>query len=132
MEPHHAQEYLMKTNKVVIILGVYIFAMGIIAFIRTSSFTPLFFNGCIAAVTVWLGWLNGQGMRSVQSATQWWLTIIALLLGYLTFGPISAHPNPNIGSALIFGSMALFALLALILVIRSKPSFSGRRRLNRL
>lgn len=122
----------MKINKVLIILGVYIFAMGVIGFVRTSSFTPLFFNGSIGAVTVWLGWLNGQGIRSARNAAQWWLTVIAIGLGYLTFGGISAHPSPNLGSALIFGSMAVLTLLALVLLIKSKPSFYRRRRLNRL
>lgn len=120
----------MITNKVLIVLGLYIFAMGAIGFVQTGSFTPLLLNGTIAAVTVWLGWLNGQGMRSVHNATVGWLILVALLLGYLTFGRIVAHGDPNLGSTLILGSKTLFTVLALVLVIRSGTAF-GQRRLNR-
>ncbi|UCD63918.1 MAG: hypothetical protein JSW34_00390 [Candidatus Zixiibacteriota bacterium] len=114
----------MKTGTAIIILGTYMFAMGIVGLARTSSFTPLFISGGIAAVTIWLGWLFGQGMRSVRGVTLWWLALNAAILGYMAFEQVPAHGEPRPGSVLIFGSMAALSAITFFLVILS----SSRRR----
>ncbi len=108
----------MKTSLMVIILGVYFFAMGMLGLARTHSFTPLYLSGAIAAVTIWLGWLLGKNMRTVRNLTLAWLSIVTLAMGYMTVGEVPAHANPTIGSSLIFGSMGLFSLVVLLLVRR--------------
>lgn len=119
----------MKTGIIVIVLGVYIFAMGMLGLARTSSFTPLFISGSIAAVTIWLGWLLSTGIRSARSFALGWLAVLVAALVYMTFGRIPAHADPNLGSIAIFGSMALFSLAALVIVFRSRPGrwSNGRR-----
>ncbi|UCE23190.1 MAG: hypothetical protein JSU74_07735 [Candidatus Zixiibacteriota bacterium] len=109
----------MKIGLVVISLGAYFFIMGILGLARTDSFTPLYINGAVSAVTIWLGWLLGKNMRVVRNVTLAWLSVITLAMGYMTFGEVSAHSNPTIGSSLIFGSMGLFSLIVILLVRRA-------------
>ena len=116
----------MKANIAVIILGIYIFAIGFWGLARTGSSAPLYINGAIAAVTVWLGWLLGTGMKSARNVTLTWLSINVVLLGYMTFDEISFNNDRDSGSGFMLGSMAAFALLTLYLVLRSGP----RRRIS--
>ena len=96
-----------------------------------SSLTPVFIAGGIAAVTIWLGWLFGQGMRPVRNVAMWWLGIVTVAAGYLTFRRLSVLGEPSLVSILVCGSMALFTLLALVLVYKSAPRTRGRRMARR-
>lgn len=129
--PNPTQEDNLKTGTVIIVLGIYIFVMGVVGMMRMSSLTPVFIAGGIAAVTIWLGWLFGQGMRPVRSVTMWWLGIVTVAAGYLTFGRLSADGELNAVSISIYGSLALFTLLALVLVYKSAPKTRGRRMVRR-
>jgi hypothetical protein len=117
----------LKVHLVVIVLGIYIFAMGMVGMARTGAFTPLYISGAIAAVTVWVGWLLGKGLRPVRNFALTWLTIITAALAYMSFGRTPAHGDPDATSTLIFGSMALFTLIALVLVWRVDPRRGPRR-----
>lgn len=117
----------MRTNLIVIILGIYIFAMGVLGMARTGSFTPLYVSGAIAAVTVWIGWLMGKGMRPVRNFALTWLTINTVVLAYMSLGQVPAHGDPDTGSIIMFGSMALFALVTLVIVWRVDPRRRSRR-----
>jgi hypothetical protein len=110
----------VRVSWIVIILGVYIFATGMVGLGRTGSFTPLYISGALAAVTIWLGWLLSKGIRSARGAAMTWLILNTILLGYMAVGRLPTHPQESPGSALIFGSMALFALVTLLLVWRSQ------------
>ncbi len=119
----------MKTGIIVIVLGVYIFAMGMFGMARTSSLTPVIISGAIAAVTIWLGWLLSTGIRSARSFALGWLTLLVAVMGYMTFGSILTHADPNPWSMAIFGSMALFSLVTLVFVTKSRPNrWSGNNR----
>lgn len=106
---------------IVIFYGTYVFAIGLVGLARAGSFTPLFVNGAIAAVTIWLGWLLGKGLRSVRGATIAWLVVNTAGLAYMAFEQIGAHAKSDTGSVFIFGSMALFALVSLLFVWRADP-----------
>ncbi len=100
----------MKIDRIVILLGIYVFAMGVWGMARSGSLTPVLISGGIAAVTVWLGWMMGRGIRSARLVTIAWLILVGTVLVLATFGGIANHPTPGTISMFIFGSMALFAV----------------------
>jgi hypothetical protein len=108
----------LKLHYWIIALGVYMLAMGVLGYIRTGSPTALFINGGIAVATIVLGYLNGGGNPLLWKITLGWVGLNTILLGYMTVKRIAAHAETRAGSELIFGSMALFALIVLILMIR--------------
>ena len=111
----------MKIDRVVIVLGAYIFAMGVWGMTRSGALTPVLISGGIAAITVWLGWMIGRGIRSARMVTIGWLVVVATVLLLATFGGIANHPAPGTISMFIFGSMALFTVGTLVLIVRTPP-----------
>ena len=111
----------MVTHYWVIALGGYMFLMGVIGYIRTGSPTAIFITGGIALVTVVLGMLWGKNPTSVLGTiTLAWTAIITVLMAYMTFKRISAHAETAAGSEFIFGSMAVFALIVTIVILRQR------------
>jgi len=107
----------MKKEYAVVLLGVYMLAMGAIGFIRTGSLTPVSITGSIAVITIALGCLIRHGSRSLMIFTAIWLTLNVLMNTYMTIGQVVAHAESRAGSGWIFGSMALFSLVALIILL---------------
>lgn len=112
----------MKPSVLVMALGGFMILMGIIGYIRTGSPTAIFINGGIAAVTILLGYFMGKGNPMLANITLGWTAIVTIMLGFMTFKRINAamHGTAREGSEYIFGSMALFALIVLIVLIRSR------------
>ena len=92
-------------------------AMGAVGYIRTGSMTPVLITGSIALITILLGLLIRHGSRSLISITVIWLIVNVLLNTYMTIGRVAAHAESRAGSGWIFGSMALFSLVALIILL---------------
>ena len=107
----------MKTHYVIMALGVYMLAMGIIGYVRTGSPTALYINGGFALTTIVLGYLNGGGNTLLYKVTLGWTALMTVMLSYLTVKRIAAHSQTRAGSEFIFGSMALFALIVTIVMI---------------
>lgn len=113
----------MQINYWVMALGGYMIIMGILGFIRTGSPTALYINGGIALVTVLIGYFWGRNLGGVLGPVAiGWVALNSVLLGYMTFKRIAAHAETRAGSEFIFGSMAVFAVIVLILLIRHRFS----------
>ena len=114
----------MKLHYWVIALGAYMMLMGIVGYVRTGSPTALYINGGIALATIILGYLWGKNLSgSMGTVVLVWVALNTVMLGYMTFKRIAAHAETRAGSELIFGSMAVFAMIVLIQLIRHR--FSG-------
>ena len=114
----------MKLHYWVIALGVYMLLMGIVGYVRTGSPTALYINGGIALATIILGYLWGKNLAGLMGTVVLvWVALNTVMLGYMTFKRIAAHAETRAGSELIFGSMAVFAMIVLIQLIRHR--FSG-------
>lgn len=114
----------MKLHYWVIALGAYMLLMGIVGYVRTGSPTALYINGGIALATIVLGYLWGKNLASsMGTVVLVWVALNTVMLGYMTFKRIAAHAETRAGSELIFGSMAVFAMIVLIQLIRHR--FSG-------
>lgn len=98
-------------------LGAYMLAMGIVGYVRTGSPTALCINGGFALTTIALGYFNGGGSALLYKITLGWTVLMTLMLSYLTIKRVAAHSQTRAGSELIFGSMALFALIVTIVMI---------------
>ena len=101
-------------------LALYVFLIGFVGYFRTGSTVPILITGVIAAITALLAFLLYQKMNGAKVVTSLWLAASVCLYGYMTFFRIAAHANPQSGQPIIFGSMALFALLALVVLLGSK------------
>lgn len=110
----------MQIHFLIIALGAYMLAMGLLGYIRTGSPTALYVNGGFAIVTMILGYLTRNGNPTTYLVTMVWTSLITLMLGYLTFKRIAAHSQARKGSQYIFGSMALFALIVTIIMIAQR------------
>jgi hypothetical protein len=117
----------MKPSVLVMALGGFMILMGIVGYIRTGSPTAIFINGGIALVTVLLGYFMGRGNPMLANVTLGWVGLVTVILSFMTVKRINAamHGTAREGSEYIFGSMALFALIVLIVLIRSRMNASG-------
>lgn len=106
----------MKIHYIIMALGAYMLAMGIIGYVRTGSPTALYINGSFALTTLILGYFNGGGNPLLFKITLGWVALNAVMLSYLTVKRIAAHSQTRAGSELIFGSMALFAIIVAIMM----------------
>lgn len=114
----------MKVYLVVILLGIYIFAVAALGMVRLGSLTPLYIGGAISAITIWIGWLMGKGLRSVRNVALGWLVLTTIALTYFTTNYIQGHTDSDNTVMLMFGSKAVFAFITLMIVWK----FSPRRR----
>jgi len=110
---------LMKVYYWVIALGIYMIAMGIVGYIRTGSPTALYVNNSFALMTLVFGFIALRGSLLFGKISLGWTGFLVLLMGYMTFKRVAAHANTKPGSELIFGSMALVALIVFILLMRN-------------
>jgi hypothetical protein len=111
------EDFFLKIHYVIMALGAYMLAMGILGYIRTGSPTALYVNGSFAVITLVLGYLNGGGNPLLFKITLGWVALNTVILSYLTIKRIAAHAQARAGSELIFGSMALFALIVTVLMV---------------
>ena len=109
----------MKVYYWVIALGIYMIAMGIVGYIRTGSPTALYVNNSFALMTLVFGFIALRGSLLFGKISLGWTGFLVLLMGYMTFKRVAAHANTKPGSELIFGSMALVALIVFILLMRN-------------
>lgn len=107
----------MKIHFLIMALGAFMLTMGILGYVRTGSPTALYVNGSFALVTIALGYFNGGGNELLFKITLGWVALLTVMLSYLTIKRIAAHAQARAGSELIFGSMALFALIVTIIMI---------------
>lgn len=111
----------MKLHYWVIALGAYMLLMGIIGYVRTSSPTAIFINGSFALATILLGYFWGRNpSATLGTIILVWTAIITVMMAYMTFKRIAAHAQARAGSEFIFGSMAIFALIVTIVLVRSR------------
>ena len=113
----------MKAYVWIIILGVYILAMGITGYVRTGSPTALYINGGIALVTIIIGFLVSKGIGVMRVISMSWVGIITLMLSFMTYKRLT-NPDAREGSELIFGSMAALALIVFIVLFTGKKESS--------
>lgn len=113
----------MQIHYWVMALGGYMILMGITGFIRTGSPTALYINGGIALATLLLGYFWGRNLAGgMANVVIGWVALNSVLLSYMTFKRIAAHAEARAGSELIFGSMAVFSIIVLVLLIRHRFS----------
>ena len=108
----------MKSHQFVWAFALYVFLIGFVGYFRTGSAVPVLINGIIAAISALIALFLFRKITFARIATAVWLAAMTCLYSYLTFFRIAAHANPPPGEPLIFGSMALFALIALAVVVR--------------
>ncbi|RME19000.1 MAG: hypothetical protein D6800_14880 [Candidatus Zixiibacteriota bacterium] len=108
----------MKTDVVVTMLSVYMLGMALLGVWRTGSVMPLVILGTIAVVTFVLALSIRRGSRTAMQFTLAWLAFNTVITGYEVFWRNPAHGQLHPGHALIFGSLALFSLVVLVLVWR--------------
>jgi len=108
----------MKTHHAVFALSAYMLIMALLGVVRTGSVIPLVILGSVAVVTFGLGLGVRRGSRNAMQFTLAWLAFNAVITGYEVFWRNPAHGQPRPGHALIFGSLALFSLVVLVLVWR--------------
>lgn len=109
-------------NIPLVLLGLYMLAMAIVGYIRTGSPTALYIMGGMALVTGLMSYLAADQVSVYYLLALGWTALISLVVGFMTFKRIAAHANARPGSALIFGSTALFALVVLTLLWLGRPS----------
>lgn len=118
----------MKPYILVMALGGYMVLMGAVGYYRTGSPTALFINGSLGIITALFGYFMGRGNPMLANITIGWTALITIVLGFMTFKRINAlvHGTPAYaGSEYIFGTQALFAIVVLIMLIRSRCSTGG-------
>ena len=101
-------------SKTVFYLAGYIMLMGIIGNLRTGAMMPVYLNGSIAIVTSILGLVYFKSGKAGLYILNGWLVLNFLMYTYMTLFGAKAHPNPTVGTYLIFGSMALFCLMTVV------------------
>lgn len=106
--------------KILYYFAAYVMLMGIIGFMRTSATMPLYLNGSIALITVIFAFMHYRKKSYWQNVVLVWISINFLMYSYMTLFGVSAHPNPTVGTYLIFGSVAVFAGLTLGMLIRDR------------
>ena len=106
--------------KILYYLAGYILLMGVTGYIRTSALMPLYINGTIAFLTSLLGYFYYKNKKSIHPFVLAWVLLNFLMYTYMTIFRVSAHPNPTVGTYLIFGSMALFTLITFFIVKKEK------------
>ena len=107
-----------KVRNLIIWLGAYMLLMGVIGFLHTGSIVPIFISGGLGALTASFGYFIGRGFHAFARIGVIWLVFLTGLMGYMTFGRISAHADPTPLTSFIFGSMGLFSLVALVHLVR--------------
>lgn len=110
-------EEISKVRNVMMWLGAYMLLMGFVGFLHTGSPVPIFISGGLGVITALFGYFIGKGIHLFTRIGVVWLVLMTGLMGYMTFGRISAHANPTPLSSLIFGSMGLFSLYALVRLV---------------
>jgi hypothetical protein len=107
----------MKRHYLLIALGVYMLAMGVIGWLRTDAATPLLITGTIGVITILFGIGLRGGSRNVLTYATIWVGLNVLVDTYLTIATVPAHDARREGSEWIFGTMAFFSALVLISLI---------------
>lgn len=110
----------MKPHQVIWALALFVFLIGILGYVRTGAAVPILINGVIAAITFLIAFMLYQKVNGAWFVSVIWLIASVVLYGYMTFFQVEAHASPRPGQPIIFGSMALFALIALVVVLRSR------------
>lgn len=104
----------MRRSTLVVLLGVYMILMGAVGYARTGSPTPVVITGGIGVLTILIGvWMRSRSTAAMRTGLVWAL-VNSGLYAYMTFGRVAAHDEPNLGSILIFGTMAVFSIVTLI------------------
>ena len=112
----------MNENKLKILyyFAGYVMLMGITGYLRTSATMPLYLNGSLALVTTILSYLYYTKRSFYFHIVIIWVGLNFLMYSYMTLFGVSSHPNPTIGTYIIFGSMAVFAGLSFVTVFKDK------------
>lgn len=101
-------------------LGIFVVLVGVVGYIRTGSVVPIIINTVIAAITWWLAARMTQKKSGAIKAIIVWLSFTTLIYAYMTVGPMMGHEEPRPFSWLLFGSMALYSVVVLILFVRKR------------
>ena len=102
-----------KELKILYYFAGYVMLMGIVGFLRTSATMPLYLNGSIALITTIFASLYYTKKAIWYYVVAIWILLNFLMYSYMTLFGVRAHPNPTVGTYIIFGSMAIFAALTL-------------------
>lgn len=114
----------MKQYQIFYLLAGFVACIGLAGFLRTGSPIPLVINCIIGLITIVAGWTLAKQINGGRLFAIIWSLICTGLFTYMTFMPVEAHTNPRPGSKYMFGSMALFSLIALLSTIRNKQKES--------
>jgi hypothetical protein len=107
-----------KIQTPIMLLGAYMILMGVVGYVHTGSPMPILISGGLGVITALCGYFIGRGYHVFARIGVIWLVVMTGMMGYMTFGRVSAHQNPTPLSEFIFGSMGLFSLWALISLVR--------------
>ncbi len=106
--------------KILYCFAGFVMLMGIAGFLRTSATMPLYLNGSIALVTTALSYFYYTKKSFWYYVVLTWICLNFLMYSYMTLFGVAAHPNPTVGTYIIFGSMAAFAGVCLVVVIKER------------
>ncbi len=109
-----------KKLKLLYYFAGYVMLMGIAGYLRTSATMPLYLNGSIALVTTVFSFLYYAKNSFYYYIILVWVSLNFLMYSYMTLFGVSAHPNPTVGTYLIFGSMAIFSGLTIVYLLKEK------------
>lgn len=109
-----------KRIKILYYLAGYVILMGILGYLRTSAMMPIYINGSLALVTSVLAFFYYQNKKKLHLIVSVWVFLNFLMYTYMTIFRVSAHPNPTVGTYLIFGSMAIFSLITFFYIKSEK------------
>jgi len=110
----------MSPSSVLKALAVFVVVVGVIGYVRTDSIVPIIINSIICMITWYLAIMLSRKESWGRRAAIIWLTCTSLLYTYMVFGPMAGHQEPKPGYWILFGSMALFSIVALVSVMREK------------
>lgn len=106
--------------KVVAAFAIFVFLIGWLGLYRTGSWIPVIISSAIALITFALAYWRHTGAAGAMGhwALVSWLVICLGLFLASAFEMVGAHTNPQPGSKWIFLSEALFALIALLALLK--------------
>jgi hypothetical protein len=109
----------MAFHEPVLYLSFWMAVVALLALIRTGSWVPLVIAGSLALATFLVGLVSRYDGAPARAVAVVWVALIFVINGYQVFFRLKAHGQSRPGSPLIFGSVAVFALVVLYHLIRN-------------
>lgn len=119
---------MIKPHTPVLVLACYMFAVAIAALVRTGSVTPLIIAGSFALITLIVALAARRSGKLAMNLAIGWVSIVFLVESYMAIFDMQSHGPAREGRSAVFGSVAILALIALILMIILKRRQERKRQ----